>query len=79
MTEADPAADSVIALECAACKRPWSESFDIASFLLAEIGAWASRTLREIQQLAAAYGWSEIECLSVSPWRRSRYLELLAE
>jgi hypothetical protein len=79
MAEADPAADSVIALECAACKRPWSETFDIASFLLAEVNAWASRTLREVHQLAAAYGWSESECLSVSPWRRSRYLELIAE
>jgi hypothetical protein len=79
MAEADPAADSAIALECAACKHPWSEMFDIASFLLSEINAWASHTVREVHQLAAAYGWSESECLSVSPWRRSRYLELIAE
>ena len=58
--------------------RRWLEPFDIASFLWTELHAWASRTLYDVHQLAAAYGWSEAECLSLSARRRGYYLELIA-
>lgn len=78
MAEADPQAETELSFQCAACRHIWTAVFDIASFLWSEIHAWAARTLHEIHQLAAAYGWSEGESLSVSPWRRSRYLEMIA-
>ena len=37
----------------------------------------ALRTLREIDVLATAYGWTETEILRLSPWRRQAYLEII--
>jgi len=78
MSQADPQAEIDVSLECPSCSHRWSEPFDIASFLWTEVHAWASRTLFDIHQLAAAYGWSEAESLSLSPRRRGFYLELIA-
>ena len=78
MAHADPQADINLSLLCPDCSHQWSEPFDIASFLWTELNAWASRTLFEVHQLAAAYGWSEAESLSMSPRRRGFYLEMIA-
>jgi hypothetical protein len=78
MAQADPQADVTLSLECPDCSHRWSEPFDIASFLWTELSAWASRTLFDVHQLAAAYGWSEAESLSMSPRRRGFYLEMIA-
>jgi hypothetical protein len=78
MAQADPQADISLSLECPGCSHRWSEPFDIASFLWTELSAWASRTLFDVHQLAAAYGWSEAESLSMSPRRRGFYLEMIA-
>ena len=78
MAQADPQADINLSLLCPDCSHQWSEPFDIASFLWTELSAWASRTLFEVHQLAAAYGWSEAESLSMSPRRRGFYLEMIA-
>ena len=78
MAQADPQADVSLSLECADCSHRWSEPFDIASFLWTELSAWASRTLFDVHQLAAAYGWSEAESLSMTPRRRGFYLEMIA-
>lgn len=79
MAEADPQAEIELSLECASCHHRWQELFDIESFLWNELEAWAARTLHEVHQLAAAYGWSEHEILALSPVRRNIYLNLLAE
>jgi len=78
MSQADPQADINLSLECPDCSHRWSEPFDIASFLWTELSAWASRTLFDVHQLAAAYGWSEAESLSMTPRRRGFYLEMIA-
>jgi hypothetical protein len=78
MAEADPQGEIELSVECASCRFAWCELFDIVSFLRSEIHSWAVRTLNEIHQLAAAYGWSENEALSVSPRRRAFYLEAIA-
>ena len=78
MSQADPQADISLSLECPDCSHRWSEPFDIASFLWREVSTWASRTLFDVHQLAAAYGWSEAESLSMSPRRRGFYLEMIA-
>jgi hypothetical protein len=74
---ADPLADLSFELACVACGHGWRAPFDAAQFLWSELDAWAGRTLREVHTLAAAYGWSEREILSMSAARRARYRELV--
>jgi len=52
-------------------------TFDIASFFWAEICVQAKRLLREVHTLARAYGWREMDILSMSPARRQFYLEMV--
>ena len=77
MDEADPQADPQLTLTCPACGHSQEVPFDVGSFFWAELSAWAARILREVHLLASAYGWSEGEVLSLSPWRRQLYLELV--
>jgi hypothetical protein len=77
MDEADPLANVSLPLTCPACGRGWEVTFDIVSFLWAEISAWAERLLREVHVLASAYGWRESDILALSAWRRQKYLELV--
>jgi hypothetical protein len=76
MSSADPMADIHIALSCPSCGHTWDAPFDIVAFLWREISAAAHRLLREVHTLAAAYGWTESEILSLSPARRCAYLEM---
>lgn len=73
---ADPQADVRLALDCPACGAAWQAPFDIGAFLWTRLQAEALRLLGEVHELAAAYSWSEREILSLSPARRSTYLEL---
>ena|SRR5215831_17673816 len=77
MAQIDPQADVQLALTCPACQHRWLAAFDIVSFFWNEITAWSRRLLREVHMLASAYGWSEAEILSLSPWRRQAYLEMV--
>lgn len=77
MAEADPQADTQLALTCPDCGHAWSAVFDIVSYLTEEIDRWARHMLREIHHLARAYGWREADILAMAPTRRRAYLELL--
>ena len=79
MAAADPQAEMELALECPTCMCHWVELFDIDGFFWTELQAWAARILREIHQLASAYGWSEREILSLPALRRNTYLNLISE
>ncbi|MEA2165513.1 MAG: hypothetical protein QOK37_3640 [Thermoanaerobaculia bacterium] len=76
MADADPQADVQLDLCCPACAHRWFAVFDIASFLWAEVNAWAQRTLQDVHRLALAYGWREPDILALTPWRRQVYLEM---
>jgi hypothetical protein len=78
MAQADPQADVQLVLSCPQCGHQWQAPFDIVSFFWTEIDAWAIRTLRDVHVLASAYGWREADILGMTPWRRHRYLELVA-
>ena len=78
MTQVDPQADVQLALSCPRCDKQWQAAFDIESFFWSEINAWAQRILQEVHVLASAYGWREIDILSLSPWRRQVYLNLVS-
>ncbi|MBL9135479.1 MAG: hypothetical protein JNK85_06405 [Verrucomicrobiales bacterium] len=77
MAAADPQADVRLQLECPDCGFQWPAAFDIGAFLWAELSARAARLLREVHELAQAYGWSEREILSLTPLRRQTYLEMV--
>ena len=77
MAKLDPQADVQLNLCCPACSHKWLSAFDIVSFFWSEIHAWAIRTLREVHILASAYGWGEAEILTMSPYRRRLYLEMV--
>ncbi|WP_088240655.1 phage baseplate protein [Calothrix rhizosoleniae] len=77
MAKLDPQADVQLNLCCPACSHQWLSTFDIVSFFWSEIHAWAIRTLREVHILASTYGWGEAEILTMSPYRRRLYLEMI--
>jgi hypothetical protein len=77
LAEADPLAETRLAVACSACGHSWHETLDPAAFLWAEIEARARRALRDVHVLASAYHWSEAEILSMSDQRRVAYLEML--
>ena len=79
MAELDPQADITLDLSCAACGNRWKASFDPAAFLFREIEAAVGRLTSEVHQLARAYAWSEESILAMSPTRRRRYLDLVAQ
>lgn len=78
MSDADSQADVQLALTCPACQNRWLSVFDIASFLWAEINAWAGRIINEVHLLAKAYGWREADILALTPTRRRFYLTLIS-
>lgn len=79
MGRRDSQADIRFALSCPDCSHQWEAIFDIVSFAWNEISAWAGRLLRQVHTLAMAYGWREVDILSMSALRRQAYLEMLGE
>lgn len=77
MESADPQGEVNLKLRCQSCGHEWSARFDAGSFLWTNVDAWAIRLLREVHQLARAYGWRERDIITMSPWRRNTYLEML--
>lgn len=77
MAEADPLAETRIALRCTSCSSQWDEALDLGAFLWAEIGARVKRLLWEVHTLASVYGWMQDEILSLSEARRSAYIEMV--
>jgi hypothetical protein len=77
LERADPRANIEFVLRCPACGSAWKSQFDVVSFLWRELDSWVSRCLRDVHDLASAYGWTESEIFSLSPLRMRRYLELI--
>lgn len=77
MAEADAQADTRLALSCPDCSHEWRATFDIATYMAAEIYNWVKHILREVHSLARSYGWREADILAMTPTRRRAYLELL--
>jgi hypothetical protein len=79
MEEADPQADIQLALVCPNCGHEWQAPFDLVAYLWRELDDWAVRTLRDVHRLAVTYGWREADILSMTPWRRQIYLDLIEQ
>jgi len=79
MAELDPQAEIHMALHCPACGHDWMGVFDVATYLWAEMSVLAERLLREVHEMASAYGWSEADILAMRPGRREAYLEMIRQ
>lgn len=73
----DPHANITVLLNCGLCPHQWEVSFDILSYLWAEIDNWAKHLLQEVYTLARAFNWSERDILEMSSRRRRLYLQML--
>ena len=69
------AAELSTQITCAACDTDWTETLDVAAHVWADISTATQRLLGEVADLAAAFGWSEADILSLSPARRAVYLD----
>jgi hypothetical protein len=78
IADCDPQAEVLLSLTCPGCAHHWQAVFDIESFLWTEICVQAKRLLREVHTLARAYGWREVDILSMSATRRQMYMEMVS-
>ena len=77
MALADPMAELLIELPCPACGGGQESLLDIVCFFWSELEARAKRLLREVHDLAMAYGWTESVVLSLTDHRREAYLDMV--
>lgn len=73
----DPLAVVELVMACPACGTGWAEPLDVVEFVWAEFAATARRLVREVHELASAYGWTEGEILALSRTRRRMYRDLI--
>jgi hypothetical protein len=78
MAELDPAAELWLEATCPACGSASTVLLDPAAIVVEEVDRHARRILREVDQLARAYGWREPDVLALGPARRRAYLGLVA-
>jgi hypothetical protein len=70
----EAAADIALDLSCPACRKAWTEGFDIGAYLWTEIDTAAQHLIGEVAALAQSFGWSEADILALPPSRRRSYL-----
>lgn len=69
-------AETRFSVPCMACGVSGQVDLDIARFLWTEVRHAALTILREVHELASAYGWAERAIFAMSAARRSAYLEM---
>jgi hypothetical protein len=79
MAELDPQADLELELVCPACGHAFTVAFDTGDYLSREVGRDGDALLHEIHLLGLHYHWPESELMAMTPRRRRRYLNHLAE
>lgn len=70
-------AEVVFTLLCPSCGKHQKAELDIAQFFWAEVRSAAIALLRDVHELARAYGWSEAAILTMHDARRKAYLEMV--
>jgi hypothetical protein len=78
MAELDPTAELWLEATCPACGSTWTVPLDPAAIVVEEVDRHARQLLREVDQLARAYGWREPDVLKLGRARRRAYLGLVA-
>jgi hypothetical protein len=77
MEACDPQSDITMAISCPECGHIWDMTFDIMSYLWAEIDDWATNLVQDVYLLAKNFGWSENDILEMGSFRRSLYIKML--
>lgn len=77
MADADPLAEVLVAVTCPECGAGFDADLDPVGFVWAEIEARAMRLLREVNELACVYGWTENVVLALPAARRAAYLAIV--
>jgi hypothetical protein len=72
----DPLVDVRVDVGCRECGHRWTALLDVPTLVWAQVQSAAWRLLREVDALAARYGWSEAGILALSQHRRHAYLDL---
>lgn len=75
----DPQAEALLTTTCPSCGEVVEATLDAAAFLIEEVARRASSLLAHVHVIACAYGWSESDIVAMTPDRRQRYLDLIAE
>ena len=79
MEALDPQAELRLDVVCPECGQEFPAILDAAAYLMEEIAGHANDLYRQVHSLALHYHWSEAEILGLSPIKRRRYLDLLAD
>ncbi len=79
MAERDPQGELLLDLSCPACGRAFASMLDTAQYLRRELTGLSEQLYREVHLLAFHYHWAEQDIMAMTPRRRRRYLELIAE
>lgn len=77
MADGDRLAEVLVDVACPECGVSFVADLDPIGFVWAGVESQARRTLRQVDVLARAYGWTEREILALSPARRSAYLAIV--
>ncbi len=79
LAQADPLVAFSVTSGCPACGAEADIEIDLEALALQRLAAQQRRLLRDVHVLASRYGWSEAEVMALTPTRRARYVELIAE
>jgi hypothetical protein len=71
------AAELTVSLCCPGCDNVQSVPVDVPTFLWTEVRHAAQRLVKEVHEIAWAYGWAEDAVLAMSPRRRQAYIEMV--
>jgi hypothetical protein len=77
ISELDPLSEVQITLNCTECGHRLTMFLDILSFFWGELREQVKRLLNQVYVLARHYGWREADILTMSPWRRQYYLDMV--
>jgi len=69
-------AETQLTVRCPECGAVENADLDIGRFVWSEVRHAAVAMMREVHELASAYGWTEESVLEMSPARREMYLEM---
>lgn len=78
LDEHDPLLRFTITTECLACSVTSEHETSLTDCALTVLQRAQQRVIEEVHVLGRAYGWREPDILALPPWRRSRYLGLVA-
>lgn len=73
---ADPLAEILFDVACVACGASFSVDLDVPGIVWKELSDIARNLLADVDTLAKAYGWTEPECLALTPTRRDWYVQM---